>query len=178
MGLGKTIQVVALFCTVYAENRKGPNLIMCPLSTLPHWKNEFQRFAPKLPIIIYHGTNNERKTAIKRMNKLYKLDGKPVYPIIISPYHHITEDATAFRRIPWNYIVVDEGQRIKNNSSVLSHILRNCESRNRLLLTGTPVQNNIRELWALLYFLMPHLFKQKDSLSTLLDTEEFNVRFF
>lgn len=120
MGLGKTIQVIALLCNLYEEDITSRNLIVVPLSTIPNWKNEFKRFAPKLPVIILHGTREERQHLKNQAMKRFAVDNKSVSPIIVTTYNTITADRSFFSQSNWNYVIIDEGQRIKNYKSALA----------------------------------------------------------
>nr|XP_008199829.1 PREDICTED: lymphoid-specific helicase-like [Tribolium castaneum]XP_008199830.1 PREDICTED: lymphoid-specific helicase-like [Tribolium castaneum]XP_015836742.1 PREDICTED: lymphoid-specific helicase-like [Tribolium castaneum] len=171
MGLGKTIQVIALFCYLYERKIPGPFLIVVPLSTLGNWVSEFKKFAPKIPCTTFEF--NWTKTEQTRfINKKYELDGKLVKPVIICTYQAPIQSNCYLRDYEWQYIVVDEGQRLKNPNSKLSLELRGFLTKNKLLLTGTPLQNEIGELWALFGFLMPELFENMEDFSTLFDLED------
>lgn len=118
MGLGKTIQVIALFTHLMEQNIQGINLIIAPLSTIGNWKYEFERFAPELKVIIYHGP--ERHGLWNEMQRSYNLRGMRVKPIILTTYEQVVRDGKQFRKPMFNYIVIDEGQRIKNHDAQLS----------------------------------------------------------
>ena len=161
MGLGKTIQTVALFCHMYEMSVPGPFLVVAPLSTVPNWVNEFKRFAPTVPCVLYHGNAQERLVLRKELQKSYRseeLDGKIMMNVVVTSYEIAMNDRQAFSGIRWRYIVVDEGHRLKNMNCRLIRELKQYHSANRLLLTGTPLQNNLSELWSLLNFLLPEIF--------------------
>merc|ERR1719362_829062 len=161
MGLGKTIQTVALFCHLYEMGVTGPFLVVAPLSTVPNWVNEFKRFAPTVPCVLYHGSANERIELRGELKKSYpsaELDGKIMNNVVVTSYEIAMNDRAAFSSILWRYIVVDEGHRLKNMNCRLIKELKQYHSANRLLLTGTPLQNNLSELWSLLNFLLPEIF--------------------
>ncbi|XP_044257261.1 lymphocyte-specific helicase-like [Tribolium madens] len=171
MGLGKTIQVIALFAYLYERNIPGPFLIVAPLSTIGNWMAEFKRFAPKIPCIHFQ-SNWSKAEQTKFIKKQYQLEGKWVKSVIICSYQTPIRTSCHLRDYKWQYIVVDEGQRLKNANSKLSQELRGFLTTNKLLLTGTPLQNDIGELWALFSFLMPDLFMDMEDFSTLFDLEE------
>ncbi|KAJ8921989.1 hypothetical protein NQ315_008626 [Exocentrus adspersus] len=173
MGLGKTIQVIALICHLLERQTPGPYLIVAPLSTLPNWRAEFKRFAPKVPVVLYHGSQNEREALFKLIRKKYEIGGFSTRPVVLTSYQIPLIAHQFLHQFDWQYIIVDEGHRIKNHESKLSIILRSFNSSNRLLLTGTPLQNNITELWALLNFLLPHIFDNMDTFASLLMVEDF-----
>merc|ERR1719225_2122873 len=161
MGLGKTIQTVALFCHLYEMGVQGPFLVVAPLSTVPNWVNEFKRFAPTVPVVLYHGNANERlelRSELRKVTKSEELDGKKMMNVVVTSYEIAMNDRAAFSNILWRYIVVDEGHRLKNTNCRLIKELKQYRSANRLLLTGTPLQNNLSELWSLLNFLLPEIF--------------------
>jgi ATP-dependent DNA helicase len=161
MGLGKTIQTVALFCHMYEMGVCGPFMVVAPLSTVPNWCNEFKRFAPKVPCLLYHGTPAERmelREHLKDKITCDELDGKEMMNVVVTSYEIAMNDRAAFQNIMWRYIVVDEGHRLKNKNCRLIKELKQYHSANRLLLTGTPLQNNLSELWSLLNFLLPEIF--------------------
>ena len=139
----------------------GPFLVVAPLSTVPNWVNEFKRFAPTVPVVLYHGTANERIELRGELKKTYpsaELDGKIMSNVVVTSYEIAMNDRAAFSSILWRYIVVDEGHRLKNTNCRLIKELKQYHSANRLLLTGTPLQNNLSELWSLLNFLLPEIF--------------------
>merc|ERR1712142_850174 len=161
MGLGKTIQTVALFCHMYEMGVSGPFLVVAPLSTVPNWVNEFKRFAPKVPCILYHGNLEERvklRDKLSEVTTCDEVDGKPMMNVVVTSYEIAMNDRGAFSSLMWRYIVVDEGHRLKNMNCRLIRELKQYQSANRLLLTGTPLQNNLSELWSLLNFLLPEIF--------------------
>ncbi|KAF6208767.1 hypothetical protein GE061_014507 [Apolygus lucorum] len=172
MGLGKTIQTISLISHLYANGVLGPFLIVAPLSTLPNWINEFEIFAPKIPVILYHASEEKRRKMARNLLKTSRLLGKTVQPVIITSYEVPLRDEHILGKITWKYLVVDEGHRIKNHNTKLSRVLGGFRSINRLLLTGTPLQNNLAELWALLHFLLPEVFDSLDVFETLFTAEE------
>ncbi|RLU14719.1 hypothetical protein DMN91_012606 [Ooceraea biroi] len=161
MGLGKTIQVIALFCHLIEKEQAGPYLIIAPLSTLPNWLMEFERFAPDIPVVTFYGSEFERqclRTKIKDKYPIADADGYTTQPVVITTYEIPLRETKFLQSQKWRYIVVDEGQRIKNPDCILVNILKTVQSMNRLILTGTPLQNNLAELWSLLNFLLPEIF--------------------
>jgi len=161
MGLGKTIQTVALFCHLVEMGIPGPFLVVAPLSTIENWKREFERFAPSLPVRLYHGTKEERaeiRQGVYDKREIPELDKKHAHPTFITTYNIAMIDVKEMSRYHWKYIVVDEGHRLKNTNCKLMKELKLYNCSNRLLLTGTPLQNNLDELWSLLNFIMPEIF--------------------
>ncbi|KAK9237236.1 SNF2 family N-terminal domain-containing protein [Lipomyces kononenkoae] len=156
MGLGKTIQTVAfLSWLVYARKQHGPFLVVVPLSTVPSWQETLDLWAPDLNYIVYLG-NTQARTIIREYE--FYVDGntkRPKFNILLTTYEYILKDRSDLGSIKWRYLAVDEAHRLKNSTSALYESLQEFKVDNRLLITGTPLQNNIRELAALIDFLMP-----------------------
>lgn len=163
MGLGKTVQSIAFLCHI-AENYGvwGPFLIISPASTLHNWQQEMERFVPDFNVVPYWGSPNERKILRQfwEQKDLHTKDAS--FHVVITSYQLVVSDYKYFNRIKWQYMVLDEAQAIKSSSSVRWKLLLGFNCRNRLLLSGTPIQNSMAELWALLHFIMPTLFDSHD----------------
>ena len=157
MGLGKTIQTISLICYLIEHKANfGPFLIIAPLSTLPNWKIEFEKWAPSVKKIIYKGNFQQRKE-IARYLKNNRFN------VCLTTYEFVMRDKNYLSKFHWQYIVVDEGHKMKNSKSKFAYTLGSqYNSEHRLLLTGTPLQNNLTELWALLNFLLPKVFSAAD----------------
>eukprot|EP00930_Biecheleria_cincta_P039367 TRINITY_DN27069_c0_g2_i1.p1 TRINITY_DN27069_c0_g2~~TRINITY_DN27069_c0_g2_i1.p1 ORF type:complete len:850 (-),score=172.99 TRINITY_DN27069_c0_g2_i1:24-2573(-) len=155
MGLGKTLQSIALvqWLKEFKEN-KGPHLVVAPKSTLANWKSEFEKFAPRYKVWLLVGEQEERERLAKKLKKRTKHDKTALY---ITNYEQIHRNEW-LQEFDWQVIIIDEGHRMKNQSSVLHQTMVKMRCRTRLLLTGTPLQNNLNELWALLHYLLPELF--------------------
>ncbi|RLV95746.1 Transcription regulatory protein SNF2 [Spathaspora sp. JA1] len=167
MGLGKTIQTISLL-TYLIEVKKinGPFLVIVPLSTVTNWNLEFEKWAPSVKKITYKGTPNQRKVLQQDIRT-----GN--FQILLTTYEYIIKDKTLLSRIRWIHMIIDEGHRMKNASSKLSETLSHSyHSDYRLILTGTPLQNNLPELWALLNFVLPKIFNSVKSFD-----EWFNTPF-
>lgn len=149
----------------YSIRRKinGPHLVIAPLSTLVNWKREFERFCPSLNVFILAGVKDERKSLLKQ-----KLSQSSWHVCIVS-YEICRIEQSGLRKIAWRYIVIDEAHRIKNEQSLLSVAVRTFTSTNRLLLTGTPLQNDLHELWSLLNFLLPDVFNSANDFDNWFD---------
>ncbi|XP_010544952.2 PREDICTED: DNA helicase INO80-like [Tarenaya hassleriana] len=159
MGLGKTIQAMAFLAHLAEEKHIwGPFLVVAPASVLNNWADEISRFCPDLKTLPYWGGLQERIILRKKINakRLYRRDAG--FHILITSYQLLVADEKYFRRVKWQYMVLDEAQAIKSSTSIRWKTLLSFNCRNRLLLTGTPIQNNMAELWALLHFIMPTLF--------------------
>ncbi|GKV39037.1 hypothetical protein SLEP1_g46868 [Rubroshorea leprosula] len=162
MGLGKTVQVIALICYLMeAKNDRGPFLVVVPSSVLSGWESEISFWAPEILKIVYAGPPEERRRLFKERIVHQKFN------ILLTTYEYLMNkhDRPKLSKIHWHYIIIDEGHRIKNASCKLNAELKHYQSSHRLLLTGTPLQNNLEELWALLNFLLPNIFNSSEDFS-------------
>eukprot|EP00980_Cylindrotheca_fusiformis_P020062 scaffold7139_cov115-Cylindrotheca_fusiformis.AAC.12 len=159
MGLGKTIQAISLIAYLMEfKGNLGPYLVIVPLSTLSNWTNEFAKWCPSAHLICYKGTPAQRKELYKEQVR----NGH--FNILLTTYEYIIKDKASLRKITWQYAIVDEGHRMKNAASKFAKTLSTqYETRYRLLLTGTPLMNDLSELWALLNFLLPAIFNSVDT---------------
>uniref|UniRef100_A0A1A9WJY6 Helicase domino n=1 Tax=Glossina brevipalpis TaxID=37001 RepID=A0A1A9WJY6_9MUSC len=153
MGLGKTIQTIALLAHLACvKGNWGPHLIVVPSSVMLNWEMEFKKWCPGFKILTYYGVQKERK--MKRVGWT-----KPnAFHVCITSYKLVVQDQQSFRRKKWKYLILDEAQNIKNFKSQRWQLLLNFSTERRLLLTGTPLQNDLMELWSLMHFLMPYVF--------------------
>lgn len=175
MGLGKTVQCIAMMAHLVNMGVPGPFLVVVPLSTLPNWQSEFERFAPKVPVVVYHGLNTLRPAIRRKIFKKYPIrPGVEVRPVVITSYEMCIIDRAALQNFEWKYLIVDEGHRIKNTNCRLIRELRLYKNTHRLLLTGTPLQNNLSELWSLLNFLLPEIFDDLGSFEAWFDVERIS----
>lgn len=153
MGLGKTVQTIGFISYLQeTKNKNGPFLIVVPLSTISNWSNEFKRWNPSIKFIEYKGSPETRKS-LQQPIKEGKID------VIITTYDYILKDKNFLSKIEWFYLIVDEGHRLKNKESKLGAIFNTkYNSRFRFILTGTPLQNSLPELWSILNFVVPQIF--------------------
>jgi helicase SWR1 len=150
MGLGKTIQTIALLAHLACEHEVwGPHLVIVPTSVILNWEMEFKKWCPGFKILAYYGTQDERKK--KRLG----WNTQDSWNVCITSYQIVLQDQQVFKRREWHYMILDEAHNIKNFNSKRWQTMLTFNTRARLLLTGTPLQNNLTELWSLLYFLMP-----------------------
>ncbi|XP_076912724.1 protein CHROMATIN REMODELING 4-like [Bidens hawaiensis] len=167
MGLGKTISASAFLSSLYSEfNARLPSLVLVPLSTMPNWMSEFSVWAPHLNVVEYHGCATAR--ALMRQfewhandaqnNTKNKKTSSYKFNVLLTTYEMVLADSSHLCGIPWEVLVVDEGHRLKNSSSKLFSLLNTFSFQHRVLLTGTPLQNNIGEMYNLLNFLQPASF--------------------
>ncbi|KAF2139927.1 uncharacterized protein K452DRAFT_231648 [Aplosporella prunicola CBS 121167] len=150
MGLGKTIQTIALLAHLAVERQVwGPHLVVVPTSVMLNWEMEFKKFCPGFKVLAYYGSIEERKR--KRQGWM----NDDLWNVVITSYQLILHDAAAFKKRSWHYLILDEAHNIKNFQTQRWQTLLTFKTQRRLLLTGTPLQNNLQELWSLLFFLMP-----------------------
>jgi superfamily II DNA or RNA helicase len=158
MGLGKTVQVIALLRKAYREKADGPSLILMPRSLLYNWTAELGRFAPELSVHVYYGTQRDTERLQDPGNQ-----------IILSSYATARLDAEDLGAVAWNYLILDESQSIKNTEAKTSKAVFSLQAAHRIALSGTPVENNLGELYSLFHFLNPGLFgKPRDFVRTYL----------
>ncbi|WP_026082383.1 DEAD/DEAH box helicase [Mastigocladopsis repens] len=148
MGLGKTIQFIAFLLHLKEqETLEKPTLLVCPTSVLGNWEREVKKFAPTLKVLQYHGDKRPKgKAFLEVANK---------HDIVITSYSLIQRDIKSLQNVPWQNIVLDEAQNVKNSEAKQSQAVRQIESTFRIALTGTPVENRLQELWSILDFLNP-----------------------
>ncbi|TXT06023.1 hypothetical protein VHUM_03496 [Vanrija humicola] len=190
MGLGKTLQTISFLSHLRAKGTWGPFLIVCPLSVLHNWISEFEKFAPSIPVLMYHGTpehraelratrlqapsnsavgniRNSRKDPRGKPNPVYNgrkgTNTTATFPIVVTTFDICIIDQRFLSGYQWKFIVVDEGHRLKNLDCKLIRELKTYKSANRMILTGTPLHNNLAELWSLLNFILPDIFDDLDS---------------
>jgi SWI/SNF-related matrix-associated actin-dependent regulator of chromatin subfamily A member 5 len=167
MGLGKTLQTISLLG--YLKNFKnmaGPHIVIVPKSTLQNWVNEFNRWCPSLKAVCLIGDQETRNAFIRDV----MMPGD--WDVCVTSYEMCIREKSVFKKFTWKYLVIDEAHRIKNEKSKLSEILREFKTNNRLLLTGTPLQNNLHELWALLNFLLPDVFNNSEDFDSWFNTNQ------
>ncbi|KAK4553752.1 putative ATPase [Recurvomyces mirabilis] len=166
MGLGKTIQTISFIAFLREKGINGPFLIAAPLSTTSNWVAEFTKWTPDIPVVLYHGSKQEREEI---RNKRLRNPTSPDFPVICTSYEICMNDRKFLQHYGWKFIIIDEGHRIKNLDCKLIRDLQSYQSANRLLITGTPLQNNLTELWSLLHFLMPNIFDKLESFESWFD---------
>jgi len=158
MGLGKTLQTIAFLGYLrHVCDIKGPHLIAVPKSTLDNWAREFKKWTPEVDVLVLQGAKEDRQALIS--DRLVNEN----FDVCITSYEMILREKSHLKKFAWEYIIIDEAHRIKNEESSLAQIIRMFSSRNRLLITGTPLQNNLHELWALLNFLLPDVFGDSEA---------------
>ncbi|PYI22726.1 hypothetical protein BO86DRAFT_405966 [Aspergillus japonicus CBS 114.51] len=158
MGLGKTLQTISFLGYLrHVCGITGPHLVAVPKSTLDNWRREFGKWTPEVNVLVLQGDKEERHRLINER----LLDEN--FDVCITSYEMVLREKSHLKKFAWEYIIIDEAHRIKNEESSLAQIIRVFHSRNRLLITGTPLQNNLHELWALLNFLLPDVFGDSEA---------------
>ncbi|KAL4459188.1 hypothetical protein ABPG75_014053 [Micractinium tetrahymenae] len=153
MGLGKTIQTIALLAHLACEKGDwGPHLVVVPTSVMLNWEMEFKKWCPAFKLLTYFGSVKERAAKRQGWSKAN------AFHVCITSYTLVLQDARMFKRKKWKYLILDEAHMIKNWKSQRWQTLLNFNSKRRLLITGTPLQNDLMELWSLMHFLMPQVF--------------------
>lgn len=167
MGLGKTIQTISLITfLIEVKRQRGPYLVIVPLSTMTNWSGEFAKWAPQVKMVSYKGNPAQRR-ALQGDLRVGQ------FQVLLTTYEYIIKDRPHLSKMKWLHIIIDEGHRLKNTDSKLSQTLSTYyHSRFRLILTGTPLQNNLPELWSLLNFVLPKIFNSVKSFD-----EWFNTPF-
>ncbi|KLO15808.1 SNF2 family DNA-dependent ATPase [Schizopora paradoxa] len=167
MGLGKTLQTISFISYLrHYRDIAGPHLIVVPKSTLQNWAREFERWTPDVSVALISGSKEERAETIQ--SRLITND----FDVCITSYEICLIEKSALKKFSFQYIVIDEAHRIKNVDSMLAQIVRAFTSRGRLLITGTPLQNNLKELFALLNFICPEIFSDFSDLDSFLHKDD------
>ena len=159
MGLGKTIQTIALLGYLNLKSNDITHLIIVPKVTIKNWEKEIHKWLPKIKLLFFYGDKDERRILADHTIR------ESHYDIVLTTFECSMKEKSALASINYEYLIIDEAHRLKNDQAKFSTVVRKFKSRHRLLLTGTPFQNNLHELWSLLNFLMPNIFN---------DSEEFD----
>lgn len=159
MGLGKTLQTISLLAYL-RESRgvKGPHICVVPKSVVGNWIREFKKWCPVIRAVRMGGTKDERQKFITQELPPDPVTGKRKFDVLVTSYEGILKEKGKLGKVEWKYLIIDEAHRIKNENSSLSKCVRTMNTQFRVLITGTPLQNNLHELWALLNFLLPDIF--------------------
>ena len=168
MGLGKTIQTISLLSFLKEYKKKnGFFLVIVPKSTVPNWNREIQKWNPNLKLIVLNPVKEEREETLKQI-------AKQKFEVLVTSYEGINICMNVLKKITWEALIIDEAHRIKNEHALLSKNVRLLKAKFRLLVTGTPLQNNLHELWALLNFLLPDLFSSSEDFDLWFGGEQNN----
>ncbi|SNX86342.1 related to proliferation associated SNF2-like protein [Melanopsichium pennsylvanicum] len=175
MGLGKTLQTISFLAHLREKGVWGPFLVVAPLSTINNWVLEFERFTPDIPALMYHGDPDVRRELRDRHLRMPRDKEKQKdFPIVVTSYELVIRDRKWLANYPWKFIVVDEGHRLKNLNCRLIRELKTYRSANRLILSGTPLHNNLAELWSLLNFILPDIFDDLATFETWFDFSDIH----
>jgi len=147
MGLGKTVQTLALLLREKSLGEDQPSLIVVPNSLLFNWEREAARFAPSISVLLYHGAARHRYREILHMSD-----------VVLTTYGTVLRDTDTLQRLQFHYIILDEAQAVKNPASLISRAVRSLSAKHRLALSGTPIENNLMEIWSMFSFLNPGMF--------------------
>ncbi|CAX42772.1 ATP-dependent helicase, putative [Candida dubliniensis CD36] len=169
MGLGKTIQSISLVTYLIEKKHENKFLIIVPLSTITNWTLEFEKWAPSVKVIVYKGSPQQRRSLqpdVRYGN----------FQVLLTTYEYVIRERPMLAKFHYSHMIIDEGHRMKNSQSKLSQTLRTYyKTKNRLILTGTPLQNNLPELWALLNFVLPGIFNSVKSFDDWFNTPFANT---
>jgi SWI/SNF-related matrix-associated actin-dependent regulator of chromatin subfamily A member 5 len=166
MGLGKTLQSISLLAYLReARGIEGPHIIIVPKSTVGNWMKELKRWCPAIKAFKFMGSKEER--AVQRETVV-----KQDFDALVLSYEVAIIEKAILQKIRWRYLLIDEAHRVKNENSKLSKVVREFKVEHRLLITGTPLQNNLHELWALLNFLLPDVFSDAEDFDTWFNVDE------
>uniref|UniRef100_A0A8C1UXN7 Chromodomain helicase DNA binding protein 1 n=1 Tax=Cyprinus carpio TaxID=7962 RepID=A0A8C1UXN7_CYPCA len=158
MGLGKTIQTISFLNYLFHEHQLyGPFLLVVPLSTLTSWQREIQLWAPQINVVVYLGDIRSRNM-IRTHEWMHPQTKRLKFNVLLTTYEILLKDKSFLGNVSWAFIGVDEAHRLKNDDSLLYKTMIEFKSNHRLLITGTPLQNSLKELWSLLHFIMPEKF--------------------
>ena len=169
MGLGKTLQSISLLGYLKNDRQvEGPHIVIVPLVTLRNWEREFHTWCPSIRTLMLYGNKQERAKQISEELVAGKFD------VLLTTYETCIKEKTAIGKFKYRYIIIDEAHRIKNENSTLARTVREFDTEFRLLITGTPLQNNLHELWALLNFLLPEVFSDADQFEEFFKMDELS----
>ncbi|CAL6106945.1 DNA-dependent_ATPase [Hexamita inflata] len=166
MGLGKTIQTLALLTAVYENfGIKGRHLIVVPKSTLPQWQQEQQKWCPFFNLLVIIGEREERES-------LMELLKDKMFNIVLTTYDIINIEFRKFQQQQFEYLIMDEGHKLKSQDTIICQNIKHLKTQHKLLLTGTPIQNDLNELWSLLNVLMPYIFDNPEEFVQVLQQDQ------
>lgn len=165
--MGKTLQTISFLGYLkHFRDTPGQHLVVVPKSTLQNWAREFERWTPDVSTVLLAGSKEDRAECIA--TRIIPQD----FDVLITTYEVCLIEKSALKKLSFEYIIIDEAHRIKNVDSILSQIVRSFNSRGRLLITGTPLQNNMKELFALLNFICPEIFSDYADMESFLHKDD------
>jgi SWI/SNF-related matrix-associated actin-dependent regulator of chromatin subfamily A member 5 len=151
MGLGKTIQTISLIAYLTLEKKGLFFIVIVPKVTINNWNREIKKWLPDARVLYFYGDKEQRRKLVEDDLKRREFD------VILTTFEVAIKEKTNLTKLNYEYLIIDEAHRIKNEKAKLSSVVRQYKAAHRLLLTGTPLQNNLHELWSLLNFLMPNV---------------------
>ena len=166
MGLGKTLQTISFLLYKKQKNNKTKSLIVTPTSLIYNWKSEFENFAPDVKVLLIHGNKKEREKLLNTIND---------YDVIITTYATLRNDLDFYETKVFDYFIIDEAQNIKNPISLSTNAVKSINSKVRFALTGTPIENNLLELWSIFDFVMPGYLYSRNKFQDLFIYDEYNA---
>jgi SWI/SNF-related matrix-associated actin-dependent regulator of chromatin subfamily A member 5 len=169
MGLGKTIQTISLIAHLHLQNKNLIHLVIVPKVTIKNWQRELTKWLPELKVLFFYGDKEQRKHLVDVELKARDFN------LVLTTFECAMKEKTPLAKIKYEYLIIDEAHRIKNEKAKFSTVVRQFKSNHRLLLTGTPLQNNLHELWALLNFLMPNIFNDSEEFDKIFNLDAANT---
>ncbi|MEF9990591.1 MAG: DEAD/DEAH box helicase [Romboutsia sp.] len=164
MGLGKTIQLITFLLSKKNENKNS--IIVTPTALIYNWKNEIEKFAPTLNVLIIHGNKSDREKSINNIRD---------YDIALTTYTSLKNDMDKYSNLCFDYCIIDEAQNIKNPDSIISKLIKEINAKIRFALTGTPIENNLLELWSIFDFIMPGYLYDRRKFQNIFRNDDTNI---
>ena len=162
MGLGKTIQTIAFLLS----NKDKKSIVITPTALIYNWKNELEKFAPTLKVGLLHAAKSERGKILDNIDN---------YDVILTTYTTYKNDIDKYKNINFDYCIIDEAQNIKNPDAIITKAIKNVNAKVRFALTGTPIENNLMELWSIFDFIMPGYLYNKSKFKSIFVNNDKNI---
>ena len=162
MGLGKTIQTIAFLLS----NKDKKSIVITPTALIYNWKNELEKFAPTLKVGLLHAAKSEREKILDNIDN---------YDVILTTYTTYKNDIDKYKNISFDYCIIDEAQNIKNPDAIITKAIKNVNAKVRFALTGTPIENNLMELWSIFDFIMPGYLYNKSKFKSIFVNNDKNI---
>lgn len=162
MGLGKTIQTIAFLLS----NKDKKSIVITPTALIYNWKNELEKFAPTLKVGLLHAAKSEREKILDNIDN---------YDVILTTYTTYKNDIDKYKNINFDYCIIDEAQNIKNPDAIITKAIKNVNAKVKFALTGTPIENNLMELWSIFDFIMPGYLYNKSKFKSIFVNNDKNI---
>ena len=162
MGLGKTIQTIAFLLS----NKDKKSIVITPTALIYNWKNELEKFAPTLKVGLLHAAKSEREKILDNIDN---------YDVILTTYTTYKNDIDKYKNISFDYCIIDEAQNIKNPDAIITKAIKNVNAKVKFALTGTPIENNLMELWSIFDFIMPGYLYNKSKFKSIFVNNDKNI---